>query len=96
MGQTTQEGMVHKGQATHGQIVHGNQTTFDWKIFVLELDNSNQKIWIGVRQLLAYGCYSLELDNSQWIDELSWNQFQLEEWMNNQVGIRQFQLEECD
>ena len=37
------------------------------KIFALELDSSNYKIWNGVIHLPTSGCYSLELDNSQWI-----------------------------
>ena len=35
---------------------------------------------IGDRQFLVGGCYSLELENPQWI---------------NRVGIKQFHIEEC-
>jgi hypothetical protein len=32
-----------------------------------------EDLCVGDRQLLVDGCYSLELDNSQWIDESNWN-----------------------
>ena len=32
-----------------------------------------EDLCVGLRQLLVDGCYSLELDNSQWIDESSSN-----------------------
>ena len=41
-----------------------------------------EDLCVGIRQLPMVGCYSLELDNSQWINLVGIKQFQLEKWMD--------------
>ena len=48
-------------------------------------------MWIGVRQLPKDECYSLELDDAQWINPIGIRRLTYKNGWMSQVGIRQFQ-----